>query len=140
MKTYRPSSRTEKLWRVRSLLFMAIVAAVGLWFLFLTPYILAGLAGILVLLIIFNFLYLPRYIRSYCVTVGSNSLIIKSGIFIKKERIMPQHRLIYTERRTTPLARRFNLSSLSLRAARAVTFTIELDKNDIDEITEVLSR
>ncbi len=135
MTTYRPPKKTKILWALRSLCLMLLLCLISGWFLFLSvKIVLAVIASVSVVLILFNTLYLPAYIDSYSVRVGKNAVIITSGVFIKKERIMPQKRLIYTERLTSPIAFLLSLSALTLRAARTMTLTIELDKNDIEQI------
>ncbi len=135
MTTYKPPKKTKTLWALRSLCFMVILCILSAWFMFLSvKIVLAVLATIAAVLILFNTIYMRAYIENYSVSVGQNAVIIKSGVFIKKERIMPQKRLIYTERITSPIAYLFSLSALTLRAARTMTLTIELDKEDIERI------
>ena len=71
--------------------------------------------------------------------VNKRAIIIKSGVIIKIEKVLPRPRMIFVERFTTPLARVFGLSQLFLRATRTNLITAELTNDQINSILGVIS-
>ena len=140
MKTYRPPKNTLFLWQTRIVVMLTIIIAAFSWVWFLTPYFLIIVATALFVFLFFALFYLPRYFKNYSLNVCDNALIIKSGVFVLHERIMPNPRLIYTERYCTPLSRIFSVSGLVLHATRAATFTAELRDSDITEILKGMAQ
>ena len=134
MKTYTAPQKTLMLWQIRSVLLLIVIAALTIWISFLTLYFLIVTGVTLVILAIAAYVYLPLYIKRYSVSVGPAAIIIRSGVFIRRENIMPRPRMVYAQQITSPLARIFRVSSLCLNAARASTVTLELDRKDIEEI------
>ncbi len=82
--------------------------------------------------------YLRLFLKKYSITVGRNAIIVKSGVIIKTERVLPLPRLIYAERFTTPLSRLMGLSQLSLRAVKVNIITAELEKESVEKIVDVI--
>lgn len=140
MKVYKPNKRILIMWHLRTCLVLLAVSLLTLWVWFLTVYFSIVIGAAIFLAVVFNFVYLPLFFKSYSLTVDENAIIIKRGVIIKRESIMPQPRLVYAEQITTPLARMFSVSAIAFRATRAVTVTAELDKSDIAEILEVVAR
>ncbi len=139
MKTYHPPKNTLFLWQLRVFIALMLFIAVTSWIWVLTPYFTVIAAAAVLVAAFFVFFYIPKYIREYSITLGENALILKSGVFVHHERIMPYPRLVYTERQQTLLARGFRVSGLILRATRAVTITIEFGNRDVAEILEAMS-
>ncbi len=138
MNTFKPDKSTVFLWQIRILLITAllsIIVASAKFFMSFFAYI---SVAIVLLGVIIAFLYIPKYFERYSITVGENALIIKSGIFLKHERIMPNPRLIYIERYFTPLSKLFGICGLILHATRAGTITAEMKNADIDRIMEAI--
>ncbi len=140
MKTYHPPKSTLFLWQIRIVVMLTTLLALVSWVWFLTAYFLLIAAFLALLCLAFVFLYLPQYFKNYSLTLSDNAIIIKSGVFVHHERIMPAPRLIYTERYRTPIATAFGVSGLVLHATRAVTFTAELSDFDTSEILKEMSR
>lgn len=143
MKTYTPPKNTTLLWQIRigvmsTTLVVAIYAAAKL---FGQVYpVIAVAEGILILMgIILIFAYIPSYFKRYSIITTKNAIIIRSGIFLKTERIMPEPRMLYAESYHTPLAKALGLSGLLLRASRAATFCAELEEKDIKEILKEMA-
>lgn len=144
MKTYKPPKRTVLLWQIRigimSTMLCAVVVVIK------TKFSYSFFAVDILILILFSvatglvFWYIPTYFKNYELTQGNNLLIIKSGVFLRHERIMPEPRLIYTKRYRTPLSRVFGLSNLLFRATRAITIGAEFCDKDIDEILKEMLR
>ncbi len=140
MKTYCPPKSTLFLWQIRIVVMLTLVLALISWIWYIPSCFLIVAATFSVSCMAIAFLYLPYYFKRYSLTVCANAIIIKSGVFIQHERIMPTPRLIYTERYRTPISRAFGVSGLVLHATRAATFTAELSDADITEILKEMSR
>ncbi len=138
MKTYTPPKRIVWIWALRSVVILIILIFITMWVWFLTPYFAAVVYIAVLLALVFNVLYLPMYLKHYSITVSNSAIVIKSGVFIRHERIMPIPRMVYAERVQTLFARAFSVSALALKATRAITLTLELDSKDIDSILEDL--
>lgn len=144
MKIYTPPKNTTLLWQIRigimltvfNIVLYAAVKLFGINF-----HICAVAAAVLILIgIILIFAYIPSYFKAYSIELSENALIIKSGVLLKTERIMPEPRMLYTESYHTPLSKAFGLSGLMLRASRAATFCAELRATDTNEILKEMSR
>lgn len=143
MKTYSPSKNTSVLWQIRTGIMLTALCGAGLFISLKFKYVFFAV-NILILTLFLGglgliFWYIPTYFKHYELSVGNSALIIKSGVFIRHERIMPEPRLVYTQRYRTPLSHAFGLSGLLLRATRAATFSAELSDCDIDEILKEMS-
>lgn len=139
MKIFKPPKNTLILWQIRIFVMISALLLVFAWvWLFADVFLIVAAVGAAVWLFL-AFFYLPKYLKSYSIVISGEAMIIKSGVFIKNERIMPNARLIYAEHYRTPLSRCFGLSGLILRATRAATFTMELELSNINEIVEAIS-
>ncbi len=138
MKTYTPPKKIIWVWALRSVVILIVIIFITMWVWFLAPYF--GLVAYIAVLLTlaFNVLYLPMYLKHYSITVSNSAIVIKSGVIIRHERIMPIPRMVYAERVQTLFARAFSVSALALKATRAITLTLELDNRDIDSILEDL--
>lgn len=134
MKTYHPPKSTLFIWQIRVVVMLTLFLALLSWVWFLTSYFLLIAAFLTAICIMLALLYLPKYFKNYSLSMTNNAIVIKSGVIVQHERVMPTPRLIYTERYRTPLARAFGVSGLILHATRAATFTAELSDADITEI------
>lgn len=139
MKKYTPPKRVLFVWYLRSAVLLGILSLLTLWVWFFTVYFSIVIGIAIVIAVLFNFAYLPVFLKSYSITVDKNAVIIRRGVFIKRESVMPQPRLVYAEHITTPTARLFSVSAIAFRAARAVTLTVELEKEEVREILEVIA-
>lgn len=137
--SFRPPKKTLLLWQLRLMAILVVFIAVTSWLWVFAKYLTyiiitaAFIAGLLA------FVYLPKYVKTYSITLRQKALIIKSGVFITHERIMPFPRLLYTEQLQTPLAASFGLSALLLKATRSAVVVIEINKADIEKIIEAIS-
>lgn len=138
MKTYLPPKSTLIVWQIRVTVLLALLVAVLYWF--IADYFFVLLFVSLVLAIVFNLIYFPAFLRCYNISVNQNAIIIKSGVFIKHERILPFPRMIYAERQQTLVGKAFSVSALVLRVARAATLTVELKDSDIAEIMKAVAK
>ena len=140
MKIYYPPKSTLFLWQTRTVVMLTLLLALVSWVWYVSFYFIITCVLLSVLFLSIAFLYLPHYFKHYSIELGKNAIIIKSGLFVRHERIMPTPRLIYTERYRTPVSKAFGLSGLVLHATRAATFTAEFSDTDIDEILKEMSR
>ena len=140
MKSYRPPKKALRLWQIRSLAVTLVFIAVTSWLWFLTMYSTFITIAAVIAYIAVSFFYLPCYFRKYEILLDENALIIKSGVFITHERIMPYPRMLYTERLRTPLSYKLGLSALLIRATRATAVILELHNDDVDGILEATSK
>ena len=140
MKTYHPPKSTIFLWQMRFVVMLTVLLALVSWIWYINSYFIIFAIVLSILCVTVTFLYLPLYFKRYSLTLCDNAVIIKSGVFVRHERIMPSPRLIYTERYRTPVSRAFGVSGLVLRATRAATFTAELSDADITEILKEMSQ
>lgn len=140
MKTYHPPKSTIFLWQMRFVVMLTVLLALVSWIWYINSYFIIFAIVLSILCVTVTFLYLPLYFKRYSLTICDNAVIIKSGVFVRHERIMPSPRLIYTERYRTPVSRAFGVSGLVLRATRAATFTAELSDADITEILKEMSQ
>ncbi len=140
MKTYHPPKSTIFLWQMRFVVMLTALLALVSWIWYINSYFIIFAIVLSILCVTVTFLYLPLYFKQYSLTICDNAVIIKSGVFVRHERIMPTPRLIYTERYRTPVSRAFGVSGLVLRATRAATFTAELSDADITEILKEMSQ
>lgn len=85
------------------------------------------------------FYYIPRFYRSYSVTVNENALIVSRGVFIRRRYIMPCPRLIYFERTQTVASRIFGLYFVRVHAARARLTLPGLTRENALKLTVLLS-
>lgn len=134
MTVYKPSKKTKYIWWIRSLLIIIAVFLLTIWVSVLTPYVLILPATVIFIALLFDFVYLPLYLKNYKITVSDGAIILSSGVFIKTERIMPFPRLVYAEKIETPFGRAAGISAIVFRAARVEAVTAELDKKQADEV------
>lgn len=131
---YGLPKKTRYLWQLRvGMIAVILLAAISFlcfasaWFLLLT----AGLSLIFGVLI---FWYIPKYLKSYLIELPEGSIIINCGVFIKVSHIMPYSRLVYCESFSTPLAKAFGLSAVTLKAARGLLIVPELPKMQVERL------
>ncbi len=130
---------TLLLWQIRTAVINIIVLAICLYFRTGTIWPLRLYGVFTVFCLLFIFFYLPRYIKGYKIRLVSDSVIIESGVIVKSTHIMPYSRLIYTQSFTSPLAKKFGLTAISLKAARSLIFVPELEKKDAEHIMKMLA-
>ena len=144
MKTYTPPKNSVLLWQIRISVMLTSTAFVLFYatrVFSLGFQMLLLIEGVLCLVgIVLVFAYIPTYFKRYAISICDNAFIIKSGVFLTHERIMPEPRMIYAERYYTPLSKVLGLSGIILRASRAATFCAELSDKDINEILKEMSR
>ena len=131
--------RTTWLWFVRLILITFILLALCYYFspLFAPLKIAAIIIGILGLLL--AFVYLPFFFKTYKIILSNDAVIVKYGIFIKVEHIMPYKRMIYAQSFETPLARILGVTAVRLKAARSYLLVAETEKESAQAIIDFLA-
>lgn len=139
MTVKRLPKKTLLLWRIRTIALNLVILL--LCYYFRAAYKFALGVGIVVTAIsIFAiFWYLPRYIKSYVITIDQGSVVINRGVFIKTTHIMPYSRMIYTQIIITPTAKLMGLEAFSLKAARSSIIIPEMLRADAKEILQILT-
>lgn len=134
--TFTLPQKTKALWQIR-----VVFAAVSLCFVSL----LFGenFKWILIFVILFIGIvivgfYLPRYIKSYKITVDTGFIGISKGVFFKSMSIMPYPRLVYVQSFTTPLSSLFNMKLLLLKASRGWIVVPELENVSCEHLLDYI--
>lgn len=139
MKENTLPKRTIFLWMVRILVITFILVALCLYFTSLFSFLKIAAIVIGILGLIITFLYMPFFFKSYRIILTNDAVIVKYGILIKVEHIMPYKRMIYAQSYATPLARIFGVAAVRLKAARSYLFVAETNKNDVKSIIDFLA-
>ena len=139
MKENTLPKKTTWLWFVRILVITFILFVLCYYFspLFAPLKIAAIVIGILGLLV--AFIYLPFFFKSYKIILSNDAVVVKYGIFIKAEHIMPYKRMIYAQSFETPLARIFGIKAVRLKAARSYLLIAEIEKESAQKIIDFLA-
>lgn len=131
--------RTSWLWFVRVIFITFILVALCFYFspLFSPLKIVAVIIGIIG--VILAFIYLPFFFRTYKIILSNDAVIVKYGILIKVEHIMPYKRMIYAQSFETPLARILGITAVRLKAARSYLLVAEIEKESAQAIIDFLA-
>ena len=136
---FKLPKKTLDLWKVR--LTIGVLLFFGLFSYFCHGY---GWFLVVTLIIICLyelafFWYLPSLFKTYQIKYINGAVIIESGVFIKITHIMPYTKMIYTQTRTSPLARFFGLKAVTLKAARSRILIPEIPEAEAERLTTVLA-
>ena len=133
-------AKTLLLWQIRAAVIDILVLAVCLYFRMSLGWFLQVYGLFTAFVLAFIFWYLPKYIASYSIKVLEDSVVINSGVIIKTTHIMPYSKMIYTQTFTSPLAKKFRITAVSLKAARSRVFIPEMKESDAKEFLLSLSK
>ena len=131
--------RTTWLWFVRVIFITFIVSVLCLYFAPLFSLLKIAAIVIAVLGVILAFVYLPFFFKTYKIILSNDAVIVKYGILIKVEHIMPYKRMIYAQSFETPLARILGVTAVRLKAARSYLFVAEIEKESAQAIIDFLA-
>ena len=131
--------KTTWLWILRILLVTFILVALCLYFTSLFSFLKIAAIVIGVLGLITSFIYLPFFFKTYKIILSNDAVIVKFGIFIKAEHIMPYKRMIYAQSFETPLARVLGVAAVRLKAARSYLLVAEIEKESARAIIDFLA-
>ena len=139
MKENTLPKKTTYLWMVRIVVITFILIAVCLYFSQLFDFLKIVAVSIGILGLILTFVYLPFFFKSYRIILSNDAVIVKFGIFIKVEHIMPYKRMIYAQSYATPLARILGVAAVRLKAARSYLFVAETEIESVQAIIDFLA-
>ena len=131
--------KTTWLWILRILLVTFILVALCLYFTSLFSFLKIAAIVIGVLGLITSFIYLPFFFKTYKIILSNDAVIVKFGIFIKAEHIMPYKRMIYAQSFESPLARVLGVAAVRLKAARSYLIVAEIEKESAQAIIDFLA-
>ncbi len=139
MKENTLPKKSVWLWMVRIVVITFMLVAGCYYFapLFSPLKIAAIVIGILGLIIAFG--YLPLLFKTYKIILSNDAVIVKFGVFIKVEHIMPYKRMIYAQSFETPLARLLGVAAVRLKAARSYLLVAEVEKESARAIIDFLA-
>lgn len=83
--------------------------------------------------------YIPTLFKTYRIKYLNDALIIEKGVIIKTTHIMPFTKMIYTQSITTPLAKLFGLSAVTVKAARSRILIPEINAKDVEDFAKTLA-
>ena len=139
MKENTLPKKTTWLWILRILLVTFILVALCLYFTPLFSFLKIAAIVIGILGLIASFVYLPLFFKTYKIILSNDVVIVKFGIFIKAEHIMPYKRMIYAQSFETPLARVLGVAAVRLKAARSYLLVAEIEKESAKAIIDFLA-
>lgn len=128
------------LWQIRIAITGSLFLAVIAFFCIAFIWLLIPLILLFIIILLLLFWYLPRYFNSYKILFPKGAIIINRGVFIKTSHIMPFSRLVYAQSFSTPLAKKFGLAAISLKAARTSIIIPEIYKADVNIFIDSLTR
>lgn len=140
MQEYKLPIRTLLLWQIRAALCWVLFSAVFAYYCFALKIFLGFFIALTVVFLITEFWYLPKFISGCKIKCSGESVVIEKGVILKNTHILPFSRLIYTQTFTTPLAKVFGLTALTLKAARSRIFVPEISLDDAKYIIAMQSR
>lgn len=130
--------RTRVLWQIRIVMAFAVVCAAFSFFSKYTLWFLLPAAIIACIGLVFAFVFVPFYFKSYKIIIDNGAIIINKGVFFKVTSIMPFPRLVYAQSFAAPLSSLMKMKSIMLKAARAWIIIPEIDNADADYLLENL--
>ena len=139
MKENTLPKKTIFLWMVRIVVLTFMLVAACLYFASLFNFLKLFAIIIGVLGLVLAFIYMPFFFKSYRIILTNDAVIVKFGILIKVEHIMPYKRMIYAQSFATPLARILGVAAVRLKAARSYLLVAEIEKSDVQAIIDFLA-
>lgn len=140
MKEYTVPKKTLWLWQIRISILALILLFISIMLTKATKICLILACLILLLFLLIIFCYLPILFKTCRCKVVNDTVVLRIGVFFKSIHVFPMLRLIYSQTITTPLAKKFGLCGVSLKAARNRIFIPELTKNDAEELMNMITR
>ena len=140
MTEYKLPKKTLLLWRIRAVVAAALLFALCIYFYFSTTFVYIFSALLVALLLYLCFFYLPRFFKGSKIIFLNGSVVVEWGVFIKTTHILPFSRLIYAQTFTTPIAKLFGLTAVTLKAARKSILIPEMQTADAIKLIAELTR
>lgn len=136
--TFTLPKKTRILWQMRIVFAFALLCAAVAFFSRFTLWFLLPAAIIATLGLLFAFIYVPFYFKSYKITVDDNSISITKGVIIRTTNIMPFPRLVFAQSFTTPLSQLMKMKCVMLKAARGWILIPEIENISADYLLDNL--
>ncbi len=129
MKVYRVPRRVIWLWVIRlGIVGLGVAAALKMFHVKQNLYFAITTATVLMAAAVV--FYLCVYIKNYEICVTNAAITVKSGVIIKKERILPSPRMVFVETYVTPLEKVFKLETIAFRAVKSRIITMAITQKD----------
>mgnify|MGYP003290109396 CR=1 FL=1 len=135
----RLPEKTLTLWQIRFTAVFAVLIGVLAFFLKYSKWLFIPISIIAALGAVFIIWFLPLYFKSFIITVNDTAIKVSRGVFFKLTNIMPYPRLVFAQSFSTPVARRFGLTGVTLRAARGLLVIPEMNIDDAKVLLDGLS-
>ena len=135
----RLPEKTLTLWQIRFTAVFAVLIGVLAFFLKYSKWLFIPIGTVAVLGAVFIIWFLPLYFKSFIITVDDTAIKVSRGVFFKLTNIMPYPRLVFAQSFSTPVARRFGLTGVTLRAARGLLVIPEMNIDDAKILLDGLS-
>jgi len=128
------------IWAVILIVLLASLSTVRHFFFNWIPLVIVGSFGSLIILQIIWFIWIePRIAyKTHEYQVGETELITRSGIFIKRESIIPFVRIQNVETQVGPIMKRFNLKSVEVTTAGGATQIELINSTEAEHIKKVI--
>lgn len=138
MTEYKLPRKTLLLWQIRAISAAVLIFGFCAYFYIAKTFLLILAAVLAALIAYLCFFYLPRFFRGCKIVFLNGAVVVEWGVFIKSTHILPFSRLIYAQTFTTPIAKLFGLTAVTLKAARKSILIPEMLAEDaINLITEI---
>lgn len=102
-----------------------------------TPFLKEIIYLSLILLILLS-VYAVFYCKSVKVLLYGEVIVIKKGILIRREHVLPLKKQVYTLSLQTPLAKFLGVTAISFKAVRKTVFIPELDSFDAQRLLSLI--
>ncbi len=136
--TFLLPKKTRLLWQMRIIFVFALLCAAIAFFSRYTLWFLLPAAIIATLGLVFAFVYVPFYFKSYKINVDENSISITKGVIIRTTNIMPYPRLVFAQSFSTPLSTVMKMKCVMLKAARGWMLIPEIENVNAEYLLDNL--
>jgi membrane protein YdbS with pleckstrin-like domain len=143
VKEFVLPKKTLLLWQIRcfalgAILFLLALIVKDIIFL---PIFVLKIFGIIdiVVTVFLTTIYMPFLFKTCKVMVINKGVVVERGIIFKNTHILPFSKLIYAQTYRTPIAMWFDLTAVTLKAARSRVFIPELKDMDAREFVKLIS-
>lgn len=136
--TFSLPKKTRILWQIRIVFAFAILCAAVAFFSRFTLWFLLPAAVIATMGLLFAFIYVPFYFKSYKIVVDDNFISITKGVVIRTTNVMPFPRLVFAQSFTTPLSQLVKMKCVMLKAARGWILIPEIENVNADYLLDNL--
>lgn len=136
--TFSLPKKTCILWQLRIVIaFSFLCVAVAFLGRFISELLLVSLI-IAAFGLIFSFVYIPFYFKSYKITVADSYICITKGVLFTSTNIMPYPRLVFAQSFATPLSCILKMKCVMLKAARGWILIPEIENTNAEFLLENL--